>query len=273
MLGGTRFIHACCPSSSANVFIGPSAGTFSADASTTDSGFGGNTGVGNAALGHLTTGYANTAYGNLALALNTTGYYNTASGTAALYSNTTGYFNTAEGVFSLYSNTSGAENTSSGNESLTHNTTGFGNTAYGFWGLHSNDTGYYNTAIGHSAGYTSTSTFANVSGSSNTFVGAFSGPGTSTQLNNATAIGNSAAVSESNALVLGSIAGINNAASSVNVGIGTTAPTTTFQVAGGDMSTTTAGKGLIVKSPDGTKCARIGIDNGGALSVASISCP
>lgn len=57
------------------------------------------------------------------------------------------------------------------------------------------------------------------------------------------------------------------------VGIGTQNPTTTLQVVGGDISTTAAGNGLIAKSPDGTKCARIGIDNSGALAVTAISCP
>jgi len=74
-------------------------------------------------------------------------------------------------------------------------------------------------------------------------------------------------------LVLGSISGVNYATASVNVGIGTAAPTTTLQVAGGDVSTTTAGSGVIVKSPDGTKCARIGIGNDGNLSVTSVACP
>jgi hypothetical protein len=58
-----------------------------------------------------------------------------------------------------------------------------------------------------------------------------------------------------------------------NVGIGTTTPGAKLTVTGGDVATTTAGSGLIVKSPDGTKCARIGIDNTGALVAASVTCP
>ncbi len=59
----------------------------------------------------------------------------------------------------------------------------------------------------------------------------------------------------------------------VNVGIGTQTPATKLHVAGGDMHTSDAGAGLIVKSPDGTKCARIGIDNTGAIALTSVTCP
>jgi hypothetical protein len=47
---------------------------------------------------------------------------------------------------------------------------------------------------------------------------------------------------------------------------------TMFNTAG-DVITLAAGKGLIVKSPDASKCARIGIDNSGALAATLISCP
>jgi hypothetical protein len=63
---------------------------------------------------------------------------------------------------------------------------------------------------------------------------------------NATAIGANAFVSQSNSLVLGSIAGENEASASVNVGVGTTSPATRFHVAGDSpgqiFSVTSAGK-------------------------------
>jgi hypothetical protein len=45
-----------------------------------------------------------------------------------------------------------------------------------------------------------------------------------------------------------------------------------FSVSGG-VQITAAGKGIVVKSPDGTKCAQVGIDNTGNLSVSAIACP
>jgi hypothetical protein len=150
---------------------------------------------------------------------------------------------------------------------MARNTTGLANVAIGATALGSNTTGTGNTAIGYVAGYGNRggNQDANVTGSYNTFLGIGATPGTTTQLNNATAIGAYASVSASNSMVLGD--------GTINVGIGTQTPTTTLQVAGGDISTTSAGTGLIVTSPDGTKCARIGIDNTGAVAVTSVSCP
>jgi len=135
-------------------------------------------------------------------------------------------------------------------------------------GVSSDCTANYNTALGDLAGVTSSSANANVTGANNTFLGAWSGPGTSTQLDNAAAIGYKALVSASNALVLGG-----TGADAVSVGIGTQSPKARLEVVDGDVYASTTGKGVVVKSPDGTKCARIGIDNAGALSVTALTCP
>jgi trimeric autotransporter adhesin len=150
------------------------------------------------------TGGANTAAGAFALSSNTAGYNNVASGNYALEVNTTGYGNTASGYFAL------------GN-----NNTGYKNTASGYYALIGNATGSQNTASGFNAGVTADS--SNLTASNDTFLGAYSGLSTGT-LSNATAIGANAYVAASNALVLGSINGVNGATSYAQVGIGTATP-------------------------------------------------
>jgi hypothetical protein len=147
---------------------------------------------------------------------------NTASGFAALSSSSnSGLFNTADGFAALSSNTSGFQNTASGENALTSNTSGSHNAASGEWALEFNTTGSWNTAFGALAGYSEDG--SNITGSNNTFIGYLSAMSTGT-LNNATAIGAYAEVAASNAMVLGSINGVNGAAANTLVGIGTTAP-------------------------------------------------
>ena len=140
-------------------------------------------------------------------------------------------FNTAIGVQALLndcnttcSGAQGAANTASGYQALYSNTTGYFNTAAGDSALYSNTTGDTNTGIGALAGQTVDGT--PVTGFNNTALGAFTGFSTGS-LTNATAIGDNAIVSESNALVLGSTGKF-----AVNVGIGTTAPGHLLDVAG-----------------------------------------
>jgi hypothetical protein len=127
--------------------------------------------------------------------------------------------------------TTGLGNTASGYGALEQNITGSNNTAIGYEAL-VNLSGSNNTALGSGAGE-----LGNDQTSNNTFVGAYTGTGTSNAVNNATAIGANAQVNESNALVLGSISGVNNATASTNVGIGTTTPQATLDVAGYNLET------------------------------------
>ena len=173
-------------------------------------------------------GTQNTFVGKSAGNLTTSGSgRNAAFGMSALQNNTTGAFNTASGFASLFSNTTGSSNTASGENALLFNTGGSSNTAAGQAALYRNTTGNNNTAVGVGAGLTLTPANANMTGSNNTFIGYQSGPGTATQLTNATAIGANAVVSESNALVLGG-----TGANAVNVGIGTSVPLSSLDVAG-----------------------------------------
>lgn len=139
-----------------------------------------------------------------------TGANNWASGYQALLSNVGGNHNAAGGYEALATNNSGSNNTANGSAALDGNTSGSFNTAAGSAALIINSTGSYNTALGYAAGP--------LTGSTN--------------LTNSTAIGANAAVTENNALVLGSISGVNLAAASTMVGIGTTAPAFTLDVHG-----------------------------------------
>ena len=112
---------------------------------------------------------------------------------------------------------------------------------------------------------------ANVSGSSNTLIGANANV-TGGALTNATAVGANAAVSQSNSVVIGGINGVNGG-SDTNVGIGTAAPKAKLEVAGGNILIGGPGQGIILKSPDGSKCKLFSIDNTGASVLTDVTCP
>jgi len=58
-----------------------------------------------------------------------------------------------------------------------------------------------------------------------------------------------------------------------NVGIGTSAPKTTFQADGGDMYVGSPGQGMILRSPDGLVCVRLTVSNTAALVSTPMACP
>jgi trimeric autotransporter adhesin len=185
-----------------------------------------NTAIGNKALFSNTIGNANTANGAMALYNNTTGQLNTANGAYTLYSCTTGEANTATGFEALSDNSTGSFNTANGAQALYSNTIGNSSTANGYYALSGNSTGSFNTANGYFALY------RNITGSYNSAFG-YDATTSSFNLENATAIGAKAYVGASNSMVLGSIAGVNFATASTNVGIGTTTPTVSLEVQGG----------------------------------------
>lgn len=229
-----------------------------------------NAGSDNAFVGVLagqanTTGTLNSFMGSQAGRLNTTGDRNSFLGAFSGQSNSTGTENSFFGAGAGQGNTSGHRSAFFGSNAGRANTTGNNNSFFGLATGFNNQTGSNNVFVGASAGFTNTTE------SNNTIIGA-AGNGAA-GVSNATAIGANAMVSQSNSLVLGSISGVNGAAANVSVGIGTTAPKAKLHVQGGDILVGAAGQGLILKSPDGTICRRLTIDNSGTSLLTSVPCP
>ncbi len=178
--------------------------------------------------GGVTNFYAGFEAGNLTM----TGVNDTGIGFRALRANTSGNTNSAFGYQALTNNTTGTSNTATGADALSANISGISNVANGQAALLFNTTGSSNVAVGTGAGLTSVSANGNVSGSNNTFIGHYAGPGTTTQLQSAAAIGTNAVVSQSNSLVLGCINGVNGCTADTKVGIGTAAPGVKLEVSG-----------------------------------------
>jgi hypothetical protein len=147
-----------------------------------------------------------------------------------------GSYNVFIGNYAGANNSTGAYNTFTGNNSGYSNTTGSRNVFNGSYSGYNSQTGSRNVFSGYLAGY------SNKTESRNTMIGYYADldPGPDPEnspVENATAIGYSSFVSQSNSLVLGSIDGVNSADASVNVGIGTTAPAAPLHVNRSDSTT------------------------------------
>lgn len=118
----------------------------------------------------------------------------------------------------------GIQNTMLG-DSTGRDNTGTENTMVGFVAGQQNTTGINNSFLGSRAGQ------SNLTGSNNTFLG-YNSDGGPTNLTNSSAVGASAFVEGSDSMVLGSVTGKNGATTDVNVGIGTTTPGSTLDIAG-----------------------------------------
>ncbi len=258
-----------------NTFLGIGAGLANTTGSS-NSYVGSNAGVSN------TTGSGNTFVGEITGYYNTTGSYNSFVGRNAGHSNTTGSSNAFFGVNTGVSNTTGNSNSFVGANTGAYTTTGIANSLFGALAGFSNTTGHSNSFVGYNAGYFNTTGFrnsfvgdstglSNTVEDSNTFIGSLS-DGTA-GITNATAIGSKAKVAQSNSLVLGSINGINGATADTRVGIGTTAPQASLHVQNGGIYLSTPSEGVTLKSPDGKKCAKLSIDNSGALVTTLQACP
>ena len=148
-------------------------------------------------------------------------------GTNAGFSNVFGSDNVFVGFESGRNASSGQRNTFVGVRSGFSNGLGGSNTYLGYnAGENSGSLANANTFIGASTGLSNT-----MSGQYITIVG-FQANVSSDGFLNATAIGANSLVSQSNSLVLGSIANVNGATADTNVGIGTSAPNFKLHVVG-----------------------------------------
>ena len=104
----------------------------------------------------------------------------------------------AFGYNTLNSNTIGNENTALGSNALSINTIGNDNTAIGYNSLINNTVGNYITSVGYNSGANE------IKGSNNTYIGSNTGRVTTNiSINNSTAIGTGATLTQSNQIVLG----------------------------------------------------------------------
>ena len=186
-----------------------------------------------------TTGTRNHFDGNSSGYSNTTGTNNQFTGIQSGISNTTGSFNQFSGFASGYNTTTGSFNLFNGYQAGSSNTTGYNNQFNGYQSGQANTTGSSNQFSGFQAGT------SNTTGNNNWAFGVGAGPGPATgNLTNAGALGYLAVVTQSNSLVLGGT-GIN----AVKVGIGTTAPAYTLDVAGTiNASGTVRANGVVLAS-------------------------
>jgi hypothetical protein len=167
----------------------------------------------------------------------TTGSYNTAMGVDAQRALTTGSYNTAAGRLVQYFLTTGSEN----------------------------------TAVGHLSQCSplANSSYATNTANRQTSVGTESGQNTATQINEITTIGYRATAGAASATALGSQSRADHSAS-VALGSGTqTTAADQVMIGARDLEITSSSKGVVLKSPDGTRY-RITVANGGTLTVTAI---
>lgn len=163
----------------------------------------GNNSIGLGSLTNVTVGRYNTAFGTYALQSLDTGLNNIAIGYGPLRYLKSGYYNIAIGYSAMEQNINGHWNVAIGNESMRDLTSGIRNTVVGSRAMNSLTTGNQNVAVGREAGlYPNAVSLPTVTGSNNVFIGFRSGQTSSTQPDGAVAIGANATTT-TNATAIG----------------------------------------------------------------------
>jgi len=254
--------------------------------------------VGNSAGKNNTTGYSNSFFGD-------------SSGgncpIAPCLNPLTGSFNSFFGDSSGFDNTTGGDNSFVGNSAGENNTTGGSNTFFGSNAGKLNITGSNNTIIGKSASVSATNLTnataiganAVVSQNNSLVLGDFGvnvGIGTSAPTATLTVATSSNSTTENTATFKAPNIGPNQSHihygtngdwfvrsaavagkvvlqdSGGSVGVGTAAPKSKLEVAGGDVYLSNSANGVILKSPNG-QCWRVTVGNTGTLTSTAITCP
>lgn len=196
---------------SSNTFIGK------------DAGYSNSSGSNNIYIGNSSGRTNSTVSGNVYIGnssgFNATSGPNTFVGFSSGYNSNTGSGNTFLGYNTGYNITSEQANTFVGHQAG-YSATSFYNTFIGSTAGQNTNTGGFNTAVGTGAGLT------NTTGNYNTFLG-YGADASVSGLSRAMAIGYNARVDLSNSLVLGG-----TGADAVNVGIGTSSPSSKLHVNG-----------------------------------------
>ena len=210
---------------------------------------------------------SNNLFAGISAGTNNTGSSNAFFGFAAGQANTTGNRNAFFGKNAGFSNITGFDNAFFGAFAGVQTTTGTQNVFFGETAGNQNTIGNFNTFIGRNADFD----VANPTGDNNTLLGGLTR--VTSGFSNATAIGFRAQVSQSNALVLGSINGVNGG-TDTTVGIGTTTPAALLDVqrdgaAFPEIARFTSygnpANTILARSSNGTRAAPTATPNGRAL--------
>ncbi len=226
--------------------------------------------IGEASLGVVTTAVDCTAYGRYCLANVTTGSQNVGVGRSAGGAITIGAQNVVVGTYAANATTSGNNNVVLGMYALYLNTTGSESTVVGALAAFSATAGSI-TAFGYRAAYApgGLTTNATTTGLRQTNVGYETGQSSAIQRNDTTSVGYRALVGENDASSFGSGAQALHL-SSVALGKGSiTTAANQVMVGARDVEITDTTKGVVLRSPDGTRY-RITVANGGALTAVAV---